>query len=106
MKVIKYKCVVGEVDAEPILSDVEMGWNEINEEIAKREAYNGEYTIEDDGKSDYAVAPKNILAGEYITIAGVLYLAMENIPNGEPVIVGQNAIVTTVEEQLYVMKGE
>lgn len=106
MKVIKYKCVVGEVDAEPILSDVEMGWNETNEEIAKREAYNGEYTIEDDGKSDYAVAPKNILAGEYITIDGVLYLAMENIPNGEPVIVGQNAIVTTVEEQLYVMKGE
>lgn len=28
---------------------VEMGWNETNEEIAKREAYNGEYTIEDDG---------------------------------------------------------
>ena len=24
-------------------------WNEANEEIAKREAYNGEYTIEDDG---------------------------------------------------------
>lgn len=28
---------------------VEMGWNETNEEIAKREADNGEYTIEDDG---------------------------------------------------------
>lgn len=26
-----------------------MGWNEANEEIAKKEAYNGEYTIEDDG---------------------------------------------------------
>ena len=106
MKVIKYKFLVGEVDAEPILSDVEMGWNEINEEIAKREAYNGDYTIEDDGKSDYAIAPKNILTGEYVTIDGVLYLATENIPNGEPVIVGQNAIVTTVEEQLYAMKGE
>lgn len=28
---------------------VEMDWNEANEEIAKKEAYNGEYTIEDDG---------------------------------------------------------
>lgn len=34
---------------EEILSPVTMGWNETNEEIAKREAYNGEYTIEDDG---------------------------------------------------------
>jgi len=106
MKVIKYKFNVGESDAKPILTDVEMGWNEANEEIAKSEAYNGEYTIEDDGKHNYAIAPKNILTGEYITIDGVLYLAMENIPNGEPVIVGQNAIVTTVEEQLYAMKGE
>lgn len=28
---------------------VEMGWNEANEEIAKAEAYNGEYEIIDDG---------------------------------------------------------
>ena len=28
---------------------VEMDWNEANEEIAKKEAYNGEYIIEDDG---------------------------------------------------------
>ena len=47
MKIIKYNyCTV--VDGAEILSRVEMGWNEINEEIAKREAYNGEYTIEDD----------------------------------------------------------
>lgn len=32
-----------------ILSPVEMGWNEANEEIAKREAHNGVYTVEDDG---------------------------------------------------------
>ena len=31
---------------------VEMGWNEENEEIAKREAYNGEYTIEEDGQAE------------------------------------------------------
>lgn len=34
---------------EEILSPVTMGWNEANEETAKREAHNGEYTIEDDG---------------------------------------------------------
>lgn len=32
-------------------AEVEMGWNEVNEEVAKREADNGEYTIEDDGVS-------------------------------------------------------
>lgn len=35
-----------------ILSPVEMIWNEINEEIARKEAYNGEYTIEDDGQPE------------------------------------------------------
>lgn len=34
---------------EDVLYDKVTGWNEANEEIAKREAYNGEYTIEDDG---------------------------------------------------------
>ena len=34
---------------EEVLSPVTMGWNEINEETAKKEAYNGEYTIEDGG---------------------------------------------------------
>ena len=62
--------------------------------------------IEDDGVPSYPVAPYNIVAGEYITIGGVLYKAIENIPNGEPVIVGQNAIKTTVEEQLRGLKGE
>ena len=31
------------------LIPVKMPWNEANETTAKREAYNGEYTIEDDG---------------------------------------------------------
>lgn len=34
---------------EEILTPVIMGWNETNEEIAKKEAHNGEYTIVDDG---------------------------------------------------------
>lgn len=42
---------------EEILTSVEMGWNESNEEIAKREAHNGEYTIEDDGQPEPVVEP-------------------------------------------------
>lgn len=59
MKVLKYKfCtrVNHGTEEEPNIvetfSDVTMGWNEVNEEIAKREAYNGEYTIEDDGAEE------------------------------------------------------
>ena len=61
MKVIKYKLCTSvnhgtdEVPKlEEILFPVEMEWNEKNEEIAKREAYNGEYTIEDNGVSEFA----------------------------------------------------
>lgn len=59
MKVLKYNlCTIinhgteEEPKIEEILSPVTMGWNEANEEIAKKEAYNGEYTIEDDGQPE------------------------------------------------------
>ena len=42
---------------EEILTPVRMGWNEANEEIANREAYNGKYTIEDDGQPEPEAAP-------------------------------------------------
>lgn len=45
MKVIKYT-YEGQT--------VEMGWNEVNEETAKREADGGSYVIEDDGLSEEA----------------------------------------------------
>lgn len=45
-------------------------------------------------------APHNIVDGEYITINGIMYKATANIPNGEPIINGQNAIETTIEAQL------
>lgn len=56
-KVIKYKFLSCEInhgteenpDIEQIFLEKSMGWNEINEETAKREAHNGEYAIEDDG---------------------------------------------------------
>jgi hypothetical protein len=57
---------------EEILSPVTMGWNEANEEIAKREAYNGEYTIEDDGQPDPAKTPSQLDVIE----AQVTYTAM------------------------------
>ena len=54
MKVIKYHFCTRinhgteeEPNIEEILSAVTMGWNEKNEEIAKREAHRGEYTIEE-----------------------------------------------------------
>ena len=74
-----------------------------NYPIAEKEAV-GEITVE--GEFDHVTAPHNIEAGEYVTIEGVLYLATDNIPNGEPVIVGQNAIETTIEAQLRELKGE
>lgn len=59
-KVIKYKFLSCEVnrgmEEQPIMEQIflekTMGWNEINEEIAKKEAHNGEYTIEDDGTEE------------------------------------------------------
>lgn len=47
-KVLKYQLCTG-AGKEKILSPVTMGWNEVNEELAKKEAYNGLYTVEDDG---------------------------------------------------------
>ena len=69
---------------------------------------NGEYVYDPLPKpSNLPVAPRNITEGEYITICGVLYKAIANIPNGEPVIEGQNAVATTIEEQLAELaKGE
>ena len=55
-KIIKYNLctmvnhgTIEQPEWEEVLTPVEMGWNESNEEIAKVEAYNGEYAIVDDG---------------------------------------------------------
>lgn len=64
MKIIKYKflsaCINRGTEENPEYEDVILDKEircdeaclEANEEIAKREAYNGEYTIEDDGQPD------------------------------------------------------
>lgn len=50
---------------------------------------------------------RNITVDEYITINGVMYKAISNIPNGGYVIEGQNAIKTTIEAELLALqKGE
>ena len=67
MKVIKYKLMTEvnhgteeQPDIQQIFSEVTMGWSEANEEIAKREAYNGEYTIEDDGQPEPELEPTQL----------------------------------------------
>ncbi len=64
MKTIKYNLCTEvnhsteeKPDIEEILYPVTMDWSEYNEEIAKKEAYNGEYTIEDDGQPEAEVQP-------------------------------------------------
>ena len=54
MKNIKYNLCT-KTEAGNILSGVTMPWNETNEGLAKKEAYNGEYTIEDDGIQEIIV---------------------------------------------------
>lgn len=66
MKVIKYQLCTEvnhgteeQPDIQQIFSGVSLGWSEANEELAKREAYNGEYTIEDDGEPEPVIPPTN-----------------------------------------------
>ena len=61
MKIIKYQLCTEvnhgteeQPNIEQVFSGVTLGWNEGNEKIAKEEAYNGEYTIEDDGEPEPA----------------------------------------------------
>ena len=59
MKVLKYRLMTEvnhgteeQPDIHQIFSDVRLGWSEANEELAKLEAYNGEYEIIDDGQPE------------------------------------------------------
>lgn len=42
---------------EQIFTKIERSWTEANEEVAKANAYNGEYTIEDDGQPEPEAQP-------------------------------------------------
>ena len=61
MKVLKYQLCTevnhgteNEPKIEQVFSAVPLGWSAANEAIAKAKAYNGEYTIEDDGEMEPA----------------------------------------------------
>ena len=43
-----------------ILTPVTMDWNEVNEKIAKQEAYNCEYVIDDDGNVEPIIEPTQL----------------------------------------------
>lgn len=72
MKVIKFKILCGKVNRgtetepawEDLVDETEIRCTEEhleeNVEIAKREAHNGEYTIEDDGQPDPAEVPSQL----------------------------------------------
>lgn len=64
MKVLKYQLCTevnhgteDEPKIEQVFSAVSLGWSAANEAIAKAEAYNGEYAIEDDGELEPVVPP-------------------------------------------------
>ena len=66
MKTIKYQLCTevnhgteDKPDIRQVFSAVTLGWSEGNEKIAKAEAYNGEYIIEDDGKPEPVIPPTN-----------------------------------------------
>lgn len=62
-KVIVYKYLFAEVNhgteetsvMQQLFLDKTLTWSEANEEIAKKEAYNGEYTVLDDGVEEQTV---------------------------------------------------
>lgn len=61
MKIIKYNLGGNEIT---------LGWSEANEAIAKAEADNGEYTIEDDGvEEDTTPTPFDVLEAQVIYTA-------------------------------------
>ena len=77
MKVLKYQLCTevnhgteDEPKIEQVFSAVTLGWSEANEKIAKAEAYNGEYTIEDDGEPEPAPTQIDLIEAQ------VAYTAM------------------------------
>lgn len=65
---------------EQMLSDVTLDWSAANEELAKLEAYNGEYEIIDDGEPEPVVPPTNEeLAEENKRLKAQMEMQSQNI---------------------------
>lgn len=54
----------------------------------------------------YPQADKNYSIGDTTTIEGVMYEFTSNTPRGTRIIVNQNAIITTFDDQLKKLKGD
>lgn len=73
MKWIKYQLLVGNTaDGTEVFQEMGVEHSEENENKIKEIAYNGEYTVEDDGQPDPREAPTQLDAIE----AQVVYTAM------------------------------
>lgn len=87
MKVIKYQLCTevnygteDKPDIQQVFHAVTLGWSEGNEKIAKVEAYNGEYTIEDDGEPEPVIPPANDeLAEENKRLKAQMEMQAQNI---------------------------
>lgn len=87
MKIIKYQLCTEinrgteeQPNIEQVFSGVTSRWSEGNEEIAKSEAYNGEYTIEDDGEPEPVIPPTNEeLAAENKLLKAQMEMQAQNI---------------------------
>lgn len=87
MKVIKYQLCTevnhgteDEPNIEQVFSAVILGWSAANEAIAKTEAYNGEYTVEDDGEPEPVIPPANDeLAEENKRLKAQMEMQAQNI---------------------------
>ena len=87
MKIIKYQLCTevnhgteDEPKIEQVFSAVTLGWSAANETIAKAEAYNGEYTIEDDGEPEPVIPPANDeLAEENKRLKAQMEMQAQNI---------------------------
>nr|DAQ81196.1 MAG TPA: ChiA1-BD-binding domain protein [Caudoviricetes sp.] len=79
MRIIKYQLCTeinhgteDTPDIEQVLADVTLGWTESNEQLARREAYNGEYTIEDDGEPEPVMPPSTTdLAADLASVQSI-----------------------------------
>lgn len=80
MKRLNYKYLSCEInqgsdnapDLVPVYLDKSVTWSEANEEIAKAEAYNGEYTIEDDGEPEPVSPPSTAdLAADLASVQSI-----------------------------------
>ena len=87
MKVIKYQLCTevdhgteDKPDIQQIFSSATLGWTERNEEIAKAEAYNGEYEIIDDGEPEPVAPPSTAdLAADLASVQSISIAAFATL---------------------------